>query len=108
YLAELPGVSDKVAKCVMMYTLGFDVLPVDVHVFRVASRLGWTSRCRADQCHDDLEALVQPKHRYAFHVDCICLGRAVCTPVHPDCPACPIRQYCVYFKQRAHEFKGKA
>jgi len=31
-LVKLPGVSDKVAKCVMVYTLGFRVLPVDVHV----------------------------------------------------------------------------
>jgi endonuclease-3 len=44
YLTGLPGVSDKVAKCVMMYTLGFNVLPVEVHVFRVSSRLGWTKR----------------------------------------------------------------
>jgi endonuclease-3 len=77
---------------------------VDVHAFRVASRLGWTSRCRADQCHDDLEALVPPEFRYAFHVGCICLGRAVCTPRRPQCPACPIRRFCVYFMQREHDF----
>jgi endonuclease III len=100
YLVELPGVSDKVAKCVMMYTLGFKVLPVDIHVFRVASRLGWTSRCRADQCHDDLESLVPPSSRYAFHVDCIVLGRTICTPRAPNCHACPIRKFCFYYQQR--------
>lgn len=103
YLAALPGVSDKVAKCVMMYTLGFRVLPVDIHVFRVSSRLGWTSRCRADQCHDDLESLVPPESRYAFHVGCICLGRTVCTSARPKCAACPIRAFCVYFKETARE-----
>jgi len=100
YLTALPGVSDKVAKCVMMYTLGFKVLPVDVHVFRVSSRLGWTSRCRADQCHDDLEALVPPPLRYAFHVDCIVLGRTICTPRVPNCHACAIRKFCSYYRQR--------
>ena len=103
YLAALPGVSDKVAKCVMMYTLGFRVLPVDIHVFRVSSRLGWTSRCRADQCHDDLESLVPPESRYAYHVGCICLGRTVCTPAQPKCAACPIRAFCVYFKETTRE-----
>lgn len=107
YLVRLPGVSDKVAKCVMMYTLGFNVLPVDIHVFRVSSRLGWTSRCRADQYHDDLKGLVPPQLRYAFHVDCICLGRTVCTPRHPQCLACPIKRFCVYFRQHRHEFKSQ-
>jgi endonuclease III len=100
YLVKLPGVSDKVAKCVMMYTLGFKVLPVDIHVFRVSSRLGWTTRCRADQCHDDLESLVPPPLRHSFHVDCIVLGRTICTPKLPNCPACPIRKFCFYYQQR--------
>ena len=46
YLVSLPGVSLKVAKCVMMYTLGAKVLPVDAHVHRVSGRLGWTRRKR--------------------------------------------------------------
>ncbi len=33
----------------MMYTLNAQVLPVDVHVHRVAGRLGWTKRKRADR-----------------------------------------------------------
>lgn len=103
YLTGLPGVSDKVAKCIMMYTLGFNVLPVDIHVFRVSSRLGWTSRCRADQCHHDLQSLVSPGSRYAFHVGCICLGRTVCTSNQPKCAACPIQKFCVYFKETARE-----
>ena len=57
YLTSLPGVSEKVAKCVMMYTMSARVLPVDVHVHRVATRLGWTTRKRADQCHQDIGVL---------------------------------------------------
>ena len=40
YLTSLPGVARKTALCVMLYTLGRDVLPVDTHVWRVAQRLG--------------------------------------------------------------------
>jgi endonuclease III len=100
YLTALPGVSEKVAKCVMMYTLGFDVLPVDAHVFRVSSRLGWTSRCRADQCHADLESLVPRPNRWAFHVNCIVLGRTICTSRIPNCFVCPIKTFCCYYLQR--------
>lgn len=98
YLISLPGVSEKVAKCVMMYTMGADVLPVDSHVYRIAKRLGWTSRKRADQCHDELEALVPPKRRYTFHVDCILHGRSICHPKNPTCARCCISRHCVHFK----------
>lgn len=97
YLTQLDGVSDKVSKCVMLYTLSSDVLPVDVHVFRVSRRLGWTARSRAAQAHEELEALVPPSQRFAFHVDCIKHGRSVCRS-KPDCHRCPIRKYCEYFK----------
>lgn len=98
YLVSLPGVSDKVAKCIMMYTLAAKVLPVDVHVHRIAKRLGWTARKRADQCHEELEALVPPARRYAYHVDCIAHGRAVCRPRRPLCEQCCVSRYCEYFR----------
>jgi endonuclease III len=98
YLVGLPGVSEKVAKCVMMYTLGMEVLPVDTHVHRVSSRLGWTSRRRADQCHGELEALVPSALRRNFHVACIAHGRKACRPRNPLCDDCCINRYCEFFR----------
>ncbi len=100
YLAALPGVSDKVAKCVMMYTMAASVLPVDTHVHRVTTRLGWTARKRADQCHEELESLVPGKWRYVFHVGCVLHGREVCRPQSPLCERCCINRYCEYFRKR--------
>ncbi len=100
FLVSLPGVSEKVAKCVMMYTLNAKVLPVDVHVHRVAGRLGWTARKRADQCHEELESLVPPKLRFAFHVDCVLHGRQVCRPHEPLCQSCCINGSCQYFRRK--------
>jgi endonuclease-3 len=99
YLVSLPGVSDKVAKCVLMYTLDAPVLPVDSHVHRIANRLGWTARKRADQSHEELEALVRPSKRFAFHVDCIAHGRLICRPEKPICYKCCINRYCAYFRR---------
>jgi endonuclease III len=101
YLTSLPGVSLKVAKCVMMYTLNSEVLPVDSHVHRVTKRLGWNDRKRADQCHEELEALVAPDTRYALHVDCIAHGRAICRPAKPACQQCCVSQYCTYYRHAA-------
>lgn len=94
YLCTLPGVSRKVAKCVLLY--GFDraVLPVDVHVHRITTRLGWHQHRRADQSHDTLESLVPPHARYSFHVNCVAHGRALCRPRVPRCDACPILVHC--------------
>lgn len=99
YLMSLPGVSEKVAKCVMMYTLDAEVLPVDAHVHRIACRLDWTNRKRADQSGAELEALVPRADRYAFHVDCVEHGRAVCRPRNPNCAACCIREFCRYVQE---------
>lgn len=98
YLIGLPGVSEKVAKCVMMYTLHLPVLPVDTHVHRISNRLGWTARKRADQCHGELEALVPPGLRRNFHVACIAHGRSVCRPRNPRCHQCCVKQRCEFFK----------
>lgn len=98
FLVGLPGVSKKVAKCVMMYTLGVPVLPVDSHVHRVAVRLGWTNRKRADQCHEELEALVSPNLRHNFHVCCIAHGRKLCRPTNPLCRQCGIRRDCAFYR----------
>jgi endonuclease-3 len=98
YLVGLPGVSEKVAKCVMMYTLNLPVLPVDTHVHRVSLRLGWTARRRADQCHAELEALVPPTLRQGFHVSCIAHGRKVCRPRNPLCHHCCVNRYCEFYK----------
>jgi endonuclease-3 len=40
YIVQLPGMGPKSALCVMMYSLGHDVFPVDSNVRRVAARLG--------------------------------------------------------------------
>ncbi len=103
YLTSLPGVSTKVAKCVMLFTLNHPVLPVDVHVHRIAYRLGWIRCRRADQSHAALESIVAPELRYTFHVASILHGRAVCRPVNPRCSACGIRRHCTFAKASQKE-----
>ncbi|MDP1593275.1 MAG: hypothetical protein Q8L80_03420 [Gallionella sp.] len=41
FLLALPGVGKKIARCVLMYSLGQQVFPVDTHCWRIARRLGW-------------------------------------------------------------------
>ena len=95
YLTSLPGVARKTALCVMLYTLGREVLPVDTHVWRVAHRLGlapaggWSEgRGRA------LEAVVPRELRGSLHVTMIAHGREVCRARAPGCGSCALADLC--------------
>ena len=99
FLTKLPGVGKKVARCVMMYSLGRQVFPVDTHCWRIARRLGWIRTTTSDgHCsHRDMDRLqdkIPPEWRFSLHVNFISLGREFCTATNPDCDACPIRAHC--------------
>mgnify|MGYP000880158667 CR=1 FL=1 len=102
YLTSLWGVSLKVAKCVAMYTLGREVLPVDVHVHRVAGRLGFRVKKRPDTSQAWIEAAVPPELRYGFHVNAIAHGRAICRPRAPRCTVCCVSSWCQYRRESAN------
>lgn len=99
FLTSLPGVGKKVAKCVLMYSLDRQVLPVDVHTHRVAVRLGLVAKRRPDTSQDLIEAQVPPELRYGFHVNAVAHGRAICLPRTPMCGACVLREWCPYPKK---------
>ncbi len=99
FLTALPGVGKKVAKCVMMYSLGRLVLPVDVHVHRVATRLGYQAKRRPDTSQDLIERAIPPKLRYDFHVNAVAHGRAVCRPRRPACGECVLTRWCRFYQQ---------
>jgi endonuclease-3 len=97
YLTSLPGVSQKTAKCVLMYSLKRPVLPVDTHILRVSRRLGLTERTVIGTAvHADLEAIVRPANRHGFHVNVLAHGRAVCLAKAPRCAACCVRKLCQF------------
>jgi len=97
FLTTLPGIAVKSAKCVMMYSLGRQVLPVDTHLRRLAERLGWVPAGLSERrIHQALEALVPPDLRLGLHVNAIWHGRSVCRAVRPRCEACVLREGCAY------------
>ena len=94
YLCTFRGVGLKVAKCVLMYAADLPVLPVDTHVWRVMTRLGFAAGGRLnDHKASYLEAMVPPRLRYAVHVICLSHGRLICKP-RPLCAICPVSHLC--------------
>ncbi len=99
FLLSLPGVGKKVARCVLMYSLGRQVFPVDTHCWRIARRLGWVRPTQKDKhCAprdmDRLQSKIPPELRYSLHVNMISLGRKICSSTAPRCDACPISAWC--------------
>lgn len=94
YLTSLPGVGPKTAAVVLAFALGRPALPVDTHVHRVATRLGWVPRTSAESAHRRLETLVRPELRVPLHVGLIRLGREICKSGRPRCESCPLVELC--------------
>jgi endonuclease III len=95
FLTTLPGIAIKSAKCVMMYSLDRDVLPVDTHLRRLSERLGWVKTGLSEKrIHHELEKIVPPDQRHSLHVNAIWHGRATCRAIKPKCEACVIASDC--------------
>lgn len=100
YLVSLPRLGKKAARCIMLYSLGRDILPVDTHTQRVAERLGFIGKVDNKKAHDILDKKVPKKFSYVFHVGCVVHGRTICLHTGPKCGGCFISKYCRYFKRR--------
>lgn len=79
FLLSLHGVGIKSAKCILLYSLGRAVLPVDTHTYRLALELGLIDatymRNEKGKLHNILEPLIPPELRFKFHVNAVMHGR---------------------------------
>jgi endonuclease-3 len=104
WLQELPGVGPKTAAIVLCFGYGMPAFPVDTHVHRVGKRIGFLpEKISADKAHPVMEAIVPPEEYYAFHLQMIWHGRAICKARSPQCELCPIRAYCNYYAETVAE-----
>jgi len=98
YLQDINGVGPKTAACVLAFSLGRDVMPVDTHVRRVSERLGilplGLSDLEAHRYFLDYKGMVS---LYQFHLNLIQHGRQICHARKPKCEDCLLTKSCGYF-----------
>ena len=88
----------KTAACVLLFSFDRPELPVDTHVYRVASRLGLIRpKASFEEAHDVLRAATDPADVFELHVNLIRHGRRLCTARTPParsarCWAVPLRE----------------
>jgi len=104
YLESLKGVGPKTAACVLLFSFGKPVMPVDTHIFRVAKRLGLISAdTDIKEAHKILTEIV-PKHLiYEFHLCIIEHGRRTCKAQTPRCGVCVVYGLCKFGKKKFYK-----
>ncbi len=94
-LITIKGIGPKTADVFLMAIKGEQVLPIDVHIFRIMKRLGIaTERDSYENLKAKLESEIPPVQRMKAHLILIEFGRRICRSRDPKCEECPIKRYC--------------
>jgi endonuclease-3 len=95
-LQALPGVGRKTANVVLNMWWHLPAQAVDTHIFRVGNRTGLCPGRDVDAVERAIEDNVPAEFQGHAHHWLILHGRYVCTARSPKCPACVIRDICLY------------
>ena len=93
-LESLAGVGRKTANVVLNVWFNQPTLAVDTHVFRISHRLGFSNGKTPREVEDDLIKALPEKYVKNANHWLVLFGRYTCKAIKPDCPHCPISQYC--------------
>lgn len=95
-LTGYKGIGVKTASCVLLFSLGRNVCPVDTHVHRTTNRIGLVSTNTPDKTFLILNKNLSAGIAHQFHTNLIRLGREICKPAKPLCSMCPLIKVCRY------------
>ena len=94
-LLSIKGVGPKTADCVLLFSCGRDVIPVDTHVFRITKRLGIApENANHEAVHRILMEEVPAGEKGSVHVDLVRFGREICKAQNPKHDACFLIDLC--------------
>jgi endonuclease-3 len=96
-LTQLPGIGRKSANVIIRES-GFEAegIIVDLHVVRVAPRIGIASGSTPEKIEKQLMAVIPQKHWNETGMALSFLGREICRPSKPKCGQCVMNICCKY------------
>ncbi len=101
-LTDLPGIGRKSANVIMREVgMKAEGIIVDLHVVRVAPRLGIATGTDPKKLEKQMMELLDPKDWGEIGMAISFLGREICRPTNPKCPECVMNKTCDYFKGNA-------
>ena len=95
-LEALPGVGRKTANVVLNIAFGEPTIAVDTHLFRLANRTGLAPGKTVLEVEKSLLKRVPKARLLHAHHWLILHGRYICKARKPDCPRCPVIEFCNY------------
>ena len=97
-LTALPGIGRKSAN-VIMREMGVKAegIIVDLHVVRVAPRLGLATGTDPKKIEKQMMDVLDPKDWGEAGMALSFLGREICRPTNPKCPECVMNKVCAYY-----------
>jgi endonuclease-3 len=98
-LTALPGIGRKSAN-VIMREIGVKAegIIVDLHVVRVAPRIGLATGTDPKKLEKQMMELLDPKDWGEAGMAISFLGREICRPTNPKCPECVMNSVCFFYK----------
>ncbi|MDA0577501.1 MAG: hypothetical protein O3B24_05320, partial [Verrucomicrobia bacterium] len=93
-LCELPGVGRKTANLVVSLAFDKPGICVDIHVHRIANRLGLIRTGTPFQSEMALRELLPLRYWKSWNRHMVSFGQTVCRPVNPHCDTCPLFTLC--------------
>jgi endonuclease-3 len=93
-LLKLEGVGRKTANCVLVYGFQVPAIPVDVHVHRIANRLGLVSTKTPEETENALMEVFEEREWIVVNELLVTFGKEVCRPRNPRCEECFLLDLC--------------
>lgn len=104
-LMTLPGIGSYTASAMACFAFGARITVLDTNIYRVFGRIGFGVIKPRKDIIDRMAWTWLPDSDFSqWHQALMDIGATICTVRKPDCPRCPVRDYC----KAAPEFsKGK-
>lgn len=100
-LTALPGIGRKSANVIMRETgVPAAGIIVDLHVVRVAPRIGIATGTDPKKIEKQLMDTLDPKDWGEVGMAVSFLGREICRPTNPKCTECVMKNVCAYYKEQ--------
>ena len=94
-MITLPGVGRKTANLVMILAFkSHENICVDIHVHRIANRLGWVQTRTPEETEQALYKTLEQQWWPMVNLYLVTWGQNVCRPVYPRCDRCAVLKMC--------------
>ncbi len=107
-LIQYDGVGVKTVSCVLAFSLGRDVFPVDTHVHRITNRLGLVKTKTPGKTFEELNNVIPKGKKYLFHNLLIYFGRKICRAKNPLCNDCLLYDLCEFADKELYAEQAQA